>query len=172
MKASQSSRKKISSRKKSPVSLPVVVIGSDHGAYKTKQAVRKVLANAGYTIVDLGGFTDATPDDYPDIAAVVAKEVASDSSGETKGILLCGSGTGMAIAANKIRGIRAAVAYDSYSAKMARYDNDANVLALRGRKFSSAAAAKLALLFLRTPFSRIARHAKRVKKISALERTR
>lgn len=168
MKISQKSRSKTTAQ----ISLPVIVIGSDHGAYKTKQVVRKALANAGYTIVDLGGFSDSTADDYPDIASAVAKEILSDSSGEAKGILLCGSGTGMAIAANKLPGIRAAVAYDAYSAKMARFDNNANILALRGRKFPSSLAAKLALLFLRTPFSRLSRHTRRLKKISSLERVR
>jgi ribose 5-phosphate isomerase B len=124
----------------------------------------------GHTVVDAGGFSSDAKDDYPDFAKEVAHAVASDSSAKTKGILICGSGTGMVIAANKVHGIRAAFAYDPYSARMARHDNDANVLALRGRKFPAKTAAKLALIFLREPFSGIGRHRRRVRKVMALER--
>ena len=147
-----------------------IVIGCDHGGYGTKQAVIKELAKRDYTIVDVGGFSDKESDDYPVSAKQVADAGASDRTGMTRGILICGSGTGMAIAANKVRGIRAALAYDAYSARMARHDNDANVLTLRGRRFPAREAARLARIFLTTEFSGIDRHRRRIGKIAGMER--
>ncbi len=147
---------------------PAIVIGSDHAGFATKQRIVRALANAGYTIMDVGTFSADEPVDYPGYAKLVAKEVARDPSG-TKGILVCGSGTGMVIAANKVRGIRAAFAFDAYGARMARKDNDANVLALRGRRFPQEKAAALALAFLKAPFSGAPRHVRRVREIAALE---
>jgi ribose 5-phosphate isomerase B len=95
----------------------------------------------------------------------VARAVANDRTGKTKGVLICGTGTGMSIAANRHKGVRAALAYDAYSARMARHDNDANVVCLRGRQFPASKAANLALAFLKAPFSGIPRHARRIKKL-------
>ena len=142
-----------------------VVIGSDHGGYRTKQAVIRALAANRYTIVDVGGFDPAVPDDYPVYAHEVARAVAGDRTGKTSGVLICGSGTGMSIAANRHKGVRAALVYDSYSARMARHDNDANIACLRGRGFSEKRDVRLVLRFLRTPFSGIPRHARRIRKI-------
>jgi ribose 5-phosphate isomerase B len=150
--------------------LPVVVIGSDHAGYATKQAIVKHLAKKGYTLVDVGGFDPEAHDDYPDYAFEVAKAVASDKPGMTMGVLICGSGTGMAIAANKVKGIRAAVVYDEYSAEMARHDNDANIACLRGRGFSAAKDVRLVETFLSTPFSGILRHKRRIQKIAKMEK--
>jgi len=148
-------------------STPLVIIGSDHAAFHTKELIVKTLAKAGYTIVDVGGFSETIKDDYPVYAKQVAHAVANEKN--TFGILICGTGTGMAIAANKVPGIRAAVAYDAYSAKMARQDNDANIIALRARKTSSKREAKLALLFLKEPFSGMPRHKRRINLISKME---
>jgi ribose 5-phosphate isomerase B len=155
---------------RTPAPKPFIAIGSDHGGFATKSALSRALANAGYTLLDVGTFNDRTKVDYPDYAVQVARAVARDKSGKTKGILICGTGTGMCIAANKVRGIRAAVAYDAYSAQMAREHNDANVLCLRGRKFPRGKAVALAKLFLRTPFSGEERHKRRIRKVAALER--
>jgi len=149
---------------------PTVVIGSDHGGYKTKQSIIASLAKQGYTVVDVGDFRPDLPDDYPDYALEVAKAVAGDKTGNTKGILICGSGTGMAIAANKVKGIRASVVYDEYSARMARHDNDANIIALRGRAFATSKEPRFVKTFLTTPFSQIPRHKRRIKKIAQIER--
>lgn len=146
----------------------VVVIGSDHAGYRTKEAIKKALAGDGYEIVDVGGFDPSGSDDYPPYAKDVADAVASDKS--VKGILVCGSGTGMVIAANKVKGIRASVVYDAYSARMARHDNDANVIALRGRKFPQRDAVRFARLFLKTEFSGIDRHKRRINQIRRMER--
>jgi ribose 5-phosphate isomerase B len=148
---------------------PTVIIGADHAGFKAKDAIIGSLAKKGYVIVDVGGFSPNTPDDYPDYAVQVAKAVASDKTGNTRGVLICGSGTGMAIAANKTKGVRAAVIYDAYSAKMARHDNDANIAALRGRNFSVQKDVKLVHLFLETAFSGLQRHKRRIRKVGALE---
>jgi len=158
--------------KEIPASRVLVVIGNDHAGHATKQTIIKLLAKNNYTILDVGGFSPDVSDDYPDYAAEVAKTVASDKTGMTKGILICGSGTGMVIAANKVRGIRAAFSFDKHSAIMARHDNDANVLCLRGLNFPANTSAQLALLFLKTSFSGIDRHKRRVKKVMALEARR
>jgi ribose 5-phosphate isomerase B len=149
---------------------PLIIIGSDHAGYGTKQHIIQTLAKKGYTFVDVGGFKPDVPDDYPDYAYEVAKAVASDKTGNTKGVLICGSGTGMVIAANKVKGIRACVVYDNYSAKMARYDNDANIIALRSRKFKTAKDPQFVELFLKTEFSNLPRHKRRINKIKAIER--
>ena len=142
---------------------PTIIIGSDHGGYQTKQAVMKALAKEGYTIVDIGGYSPKKPDDYPDYAKEVAKTVAKGKN--TMGVLVCGTGTGMVMAANKVKGARAAMIYDAYSARMARHDNDANIAALRGRKFLQKKAIRITKMFLRTEFSKIPRHKRRIKKI-------
>lgn len=147
---------------------PTVVIGSDHAGYKTKQAIIKHLSQEGYTLVDVGAFTEERVD-YPQYAAEVAKAVAEDT--RARGILICGTGAGMAMAANKVRGARAALGYDEYSVRMAREHNDANILALRGREFPAAKAARLAQLFLQTKFSNAARHKNRIKQVGMLEQS-
>jgi ribose 5-phosphate isomerase B len=148
---------------------PTIVIGSDHAGYSAKQAIIKDLAKQGYTLVDVGGFDPDASDDYPDYAREVAKAVATDKQKKTTGVLICGSGTGMAIAANKVNGVRAAVVYDKYSAQMARNDNDANVIALRGRGVQPSKNVQLVNDFLQTPFSGLARHKRRIKKLQELE---
>lgn len=145
---------------------PAVIIGSDHAGFQTKQQIIKSLAKKGYTLVDVGTFNEERVD-YPHYAAEVAKAVVGDKT--VKGILVCGTGTGMAIAANKIKGIRAAFAFDEYSAKLAREHNDANIIALRGREFPAAKAAKLAETFLKTEFSGDARHKRRIAQLAKLE---
>lgn len=151
--------------------LPLIAIGSDHAGFAAKRAIIKDLAERKYVVIDVGSFDPNIPDDYPDYAAQVGKIVASDKDRMTKGVLICGSGTGMAIAANKIKGIRASVVYDDYSARMARYDNDANIIALRGRGFSQKKDVHLVHKFLSTSFSQISRHKRRIKKVAALEKT-
>jgi ribose 5-phosphate isomerase B len=164
----KSSVKQSSVQQSRSVHKPLVVIGSDHAGYKTKQAVMKALAKSGYTLLDVGTFNPDTRVDYPVYAEMVAKAVAHDP--HCKGILVCGTGTGMAIAANKHKGIRAAFAFDTYSAKMAREHNDANILALRGRQFPTKTDIRLAKTFLASTFSGDARHKRRIALIAKLER--
>ena len=108
-----------------------IAIGSDHRGFDYKQAVIKVLTEAGYSYQDFGSYT-ADPVDYPDIAEKVAESIVKGDF--DRGILICGTGIGMCIAANKVKGIRAAQCYNAFTAKRARQHNDAQICCLSGRK--------------------------------------
>lgn len=142
-----------------------VAIGSDHGGYHLKEAIKPVLRDFNVEIVDVGcGGTDSV--DYPDYALPVAQKVAS---GEVdRGILICGTGQGMAMSANKVKGIRCAVVVDTYSARMSREHNNANVLALGERVVGPGLAAEIVKIWLETPFAG-GRHERRVNKIGEIE---
>ncbi|MDR1088143.1 MAG: ribose 5-phosphate isomerase B [Coriobacteriales bacterium] len=142
-----------------------VALASDHGGFEQKQALVAALVREGYEVTDLGPFDDASVD-YPDYAVLVARAVANGSA--DRGVLVCGTGIGMAIAANKIAGIRAATVCSPEFAALARAHNDANVLALSGRFVDFEANRKIAELFLETPFAE-GRHARRVAKIEELD---
>lgn len=144
-----------------------VIIASDHAGFRLKQRIKKYLKKKKIEYEDLGT-NSLNSVDYPDYAIRVAKKVAE--SKETKGILVCGTGTGMTIAANKVKGIRAVAAYDAYSARMSRIDNDTNVLGLRGRFFPYEKVNKIISVWLNTPFSGEERHKRRIKKIADYER--
>ena len=139
-------------------------IGCDHAGYPMKLEVLAMLQEQGYTVEDMG--CDGSRADYPEIAAAVAKEVAPNP--EDKGILICGTGIGMSIAANKIRGVRAALCADHFSAKYTRLHNDANIICMGARTLGSGVALELVDLFLHTPFEG-GRHEKRVAMIKDLE---
>ena len=142
-----------------------VVIGCDHAAVALKDLVVAHLRGAGYQIEDLG--THSTdPVDYPDLAAQVARRVAA--GGAERGILCCGTGIGMSIAANKIPGIRAALCHDTTTARLSRLHNDANVLCMGGRTTGSETARDIVSTWLNTAYEG-GRHAQRVDKITALE---
>lgn len=144
-----------------------VFIGADHGGYGVKEKLKGFLKNKRVDFVDLGTY-NSDPMDYPDVASKVAKQVAKSKG--SRGILVCGSGTGMVIAANKVKGIRAAVAYDPYSAKMSRVDNDSNILGLRARFFPYEKTKKIVSTWLSTKFSNKKRHKDRIRKIARLEK--
>jgi len=139
-----------------------IYIASDHAGFKIKKKIIKIISQLGYEIEDLGPENE-DPVDYPDYAKKVTTKVSKYKN--SFGILICGSGTGMAIAANKIKGIRAAFCYDIYSAKMARYDNNANILTLRARNFLSFKYKPIVKTFLETRFSGIERHKRRINKL-------
>ena len=140
----------------------MIAIACDHGGYDYKQLVMEHLADRGLEYRDFGAFT---PDacDYPDLAIPVAEAVASGEC--EKGILICGTGIGMSIAANKVRGVRAAVCGDSFSVKATREHNDANVLCMGARVISAAKALEITDIFIDTPFSGEERHVRRISKI-------
>ena len=143
-----------------------ITIGSDHGAVALKAEVKRVLDGmAGVEVKDAGTFDESSVD-YPDIAEKVCREVAAGQA--DRGIVLCGTGIGISIAANKIKGIRAALCHDVYSARMSRAHNDANVLAMGGRVIGFGPAAEIVRIWLDTEFSG-GRHARRVAKIMALQ---
>lgn len=142
-----------------------VALGADHAGFELKEAVKRFLVERGVAHHDYGTSGLASVD-YPDYAALVAGAVASGRA--DRGILVCGSGVGMAIAANKVPGIRASVIADVDGAVLAREHNDLNVLTLGGRRTSATEAAAIVAAFLDTPFAS-GRHARRVQKIAELE---
>jgi len=142
-----------------------IAIGSDHAGFRLKETVKASLAQKGLDVVDLGTTSDASVD-YPDYARAVATEVASGAS--DRGILICGTGIGMAMAANKVKGIRAAPVTDLESARLGREHNDANVLTLGARITPPELALEIVQVFLDTPFAG-GRHQRRIDKIAAME---
>jgi ribose 5-phosphate isomerase B len=145
--------------------MTVVALGADHAGYELKEAVKTWLLRAGHGVVDFG--TDSTASvDYPDYAAAVAGAVASGTA--SRGVLVCGTGIGMAIAANKVAGIRAAQCSDEASARISRQHNDTNVLALGARTTGGDAAVGILSAWLDAAFEG-GRHVRRLDKVSALE---
>jgi ribose 5-phosphate isomerase B len=142
-----------------------VAIGSDHRGVKQKDFVKKVLAESGHSAEDFGAFTEDSVD-YPDIALKVGKAVASGEY--DAGILICDTGIGMCIAANKVDGIRAALCYDTFCAGRARQHNDANILCLSGRE-EEKNLREVVAMFFSTSFEG-GRHQRRIDKISAMEK--
>ena len=142
----------------------MIAIGCDHAAVSLKNAIMAHLEEQGIKYINLG--TDGDPCDYPDMAKAVAEKI---TSGECElGILLCGTGIGMSIAANKIKGIRAACCSDCFSVRYTRLHNDANILCMGERVIGKGLALELVDIFLSTPFEG-GRHLRRVEKIKALE---
>lgn len=143
-----------------------VLVASDHGGYSLKQEILKVLKQMNIPFADLGSDSEASVD-YPDYAEAVALKV---SKGEAdRGILVCGTGAGMAITANKFKGVRASIVSDLYTAQMTRQHNDLNVLCLGGRILSVTLACEIVKIFLVTPFEG-GRHERRINKIKDLEK--
>lgn len=140
----------------------MLAIGSDHGGFALKQAVMKHLADRGLAYRDFGTYT-ADSCDYPDYGRAVALAVAGGEC--ERGILICGTGIGISITANKVPGIRAAVCTDCFTAEATRLHNDANILALGGRVVGEGLALKIVDTFLDTPFSGEERHLRRISKI-------
>ena len=140
-------------------------IGSDHAGFRLKEHVREHLVDLGHDVVDVGTFDEESVD-YPDFAIGVARGVAAGVA--ERGILVCGSGLGMAIAANKVRGVRAIQATDAEMARVSRLHNDSNVLTLAGRYTEPASALEIADVFLKTEFEG-GRHQRRVEKVGAIE---
>ena len=138
-----------------------VCIASDHAGFQLKEFIKDFLINKNISIIDLGPLNQNSVD-YPDYAKKVSNRVKSKKS--EVGILVCGSGTGMAISANKVRKIRAAVCYNLKSTRLSRQHNNANVIALGARLTKKSTALQLISVFLKTKFEG-GRHLKRVKKI-------
>ena len=143
----------------------MLAIGSDHGGFALKQEIMAHLREKGIEFKDFGTYTEESCD-YPDYGEAVARAVASGEC--ERGIAVCGTGIGISIAMNKVRGIRAALCGDCYSAEMTRRHNDANILALGGRVVGAGLALKIVDTFLETPFEG-GRHARRVAKIHEIE---
>ncbi len=142
-----------------------VAVGSDHRGVRIRAKVVEVLHRLGHEVIDVGTFVDG-PCDYPDIAVLVARKIRV---GEVdRGILICGTGIGMAIAANKFPGIRAAPCYDDLTAELSRLHNDANVLCLSGDMLGPRLVERIVDIWLRTGFEG-GRHSRRLQKIREME---
>jgi ribose 5-phosphate isomerase B len=144
-----------------------VAIGADHAGFQLKQIISEYLRSAAHTVIDVGTDSDE-PVDYPDYAEALGKAVLEGQA--ERGVLICGSGVGACVAANKIPGIRAGQCHDSYSARQGVEHDDMNVLVLGARVIGSALACDLVDLFLAAQFSDEERHRRRLQKVKALER--
>ena len=145
-----------------------IAIGSDHAGWKLKAALVQLLKNKGFAVLDVGCENSTRRVDYPDYAQSVAQAVAGKKA--RYGVLCCGTGIGMSIAANKIPGIRASVAWNEKSASLAQEHNAANILCLGGRLLSKSKAAACLWAFLNSTPSSAPRHRQRIEKIRQLEK--
>ncbi|MGQ9902805.1 MAG: ribose 5-phosphate isomerase B [Anaerolineae bacterium] len=147
----------------------IIAVGSDHGGYALKVLVVEQLRAEGHQVIDVGAFSEERSD-YPDFARFVGEALQQGRA--ERGILLCGSGVGACIAANKMRGIRACVCHDTYSARQGVEHDDMNVLVLGGQVIGRELAFDLARAFLGARFNQGERYVARLKKVEALERER
>lgn len=143
-----------------------IFIAADHAGFKLKNELKQKLAEQNLKIEDLTPTLIKLDDDYPDIAQILAKKITETNG---RGILICGSGNGVCLAANKIKGIRAALGYNTQSAKWASEHLNANVLCLAGAILSPEYAVSIVRYWLETPFSKEERHKRRIEKIKKLE---
>src|SRR3990167_11364881 len=143
-----------------------IYIGSDHGGFALKEELREHLKTEGHEILDLGTFDTKKKVDYPDLARKVDKKVRENAG--SKGVLVCGTGIGVAIAANKLKGIRAANVHDATEARLSRQHNDANIVTVGQRTLGSETAKEVVDTFLKTAFEG-GRHVSRIEKITAIE---
>jgi len=143
-----------------------VVIGSDHAGFALKNSVGDVLRSLGHQVLDVGAFNE-NPSDYPDFAAAVGRAILDGKA--DRGVLVCGSGVGASVAANKLMGIRAAVCHDTYSAHQGVEHDDMNVLVMGSRIIGVKLAEDLVKAYLAAAFTNEERHVRRLGKIKALE---
>lgn len=144
-----------------------IAVAADHAGYDIKEVVAAHLRVQGHDVLDLGVDTAAVPSDYPDAAAAVAQAIRAGDA--ERGVLVCGSGVGASVAANKFRGILAAICHDTYSARQGVEHDQMNVLVLGGRIIGEALARDLVDAFIGAEFDGVERHQRRVDKITAIE---
>lgn len=144
-----------------------IAIGADHGGFPLNERVIEELRRAGHELIDFGTHDGSLPDDYPDYAKQVGEAVQNGSV--DIGLLICGSGVGAAVAANKLRGIRAALCGDTYSARQSREHDDCNVLCLGARVVGVELALEIVRAFVAARFTREERHLRRLAKVKAME---
>jgi RpiB/LacA/LacB family sugar-phosphate isomerase len=144
-----------------------IALGADHAGFELKQSLHAALTEQGHEVNDLGTFDPSQPDDYPDYAVAVGRVL--HAGGADRGILVCGSGVGVSVAANKLPGIRAGLCHDTYSAHQGVEHDDMNVLVLGSRVIGPALANELVRAFLGASFTHEARHERRLAKVRALE---
>jgi len=144
-----------------------IAVGADHAGTPLNEKVIDELRSLGHEVVDLGTHDSSKPDDYPDYAVAVAEKVVSGSC--ERGVLICGSGVGVSVAANKVPGIRAGMCHDTYSAHQGVEHDHTNVLVLGARVIGEALARELVRAFVNAQFSSEERHLRRLGKIAAIE---
>ena len=143
-----------------------IVIGSDHAGFQLKNAMGDVIRSLGHSVLDVGAFNE-NPSDYPDYAEAVGRAVL-DGRAE-RGVLICGSGVGVSVAANKIKGIRAGVCHDTYSGHQGVEHDSMNVLVMGSRVIGEKLAEDIVRAYLAAKFTNEARHVRRLAKVQALE---
>ena len=143
-----------------------IILGSDHAGFELKEEIKKLLRELGYSYEDIGTHSNE-PCDYPKNALTVAKKVANSKN---LGILMCGTGLGEAIVANKVKGIRATNCFSEETAKLAKEHNNSNILCLGARILTKEKAKKITKTWLKAEFSSEARHKRRVRQISEIEK--
>ena len=141
-----------------------IYLGADHNGFKLKAELKKYFDNKKIKYQDLGNLKFNRNDDYPAYAKLVAKKVAKSKN--SMGILLCGSGQGMCMSANKIKNIRAALGWSVAAAKRSRHDDDANILCIPAWRLNNDQSMRVVKAWLSTPFSKLVRHKRRIKKIN------
>lgn len=144
----------------------IIAIGADHGGYSLKEDLKKYLKSLKHEVHDVGAHNDE-PSDYPDFALAVAQQILLNKA--KRGILICGSGVGASIAANKFPGIRAAICHDAFSARQGVEDDNINVLCLGARVIGTELAKDLVSIWLKAAFSDAERHVRRLEKIESIE---
>ena len=145
-----------------------IAVAADHAGYELKEMLKGYVTSLGYQVIDVGTFHPELPDDYPDWAEALAARIRSGEA--ARGILICGSGVGVCVAANKIPGIRAAICHDNYSARQGVEHDDMNVLVLGARIIGTELANDLVRSFLGATFSHEERHERRLAKVNAIEK--
>ena len=145
-----------------------IYIGADHNGYELKRSLLEELMNAGYTVVDEGDQRLKPDDDFPEFASRVIAAMKSSDDDDARGILICGSGQGMCMAANRFKGIRASLVWSSEEAHASRNDDDSNVLCLPSRYITTPDAVHLAEVWLSTPFAGAPRFKRRIKALDKL----
>jgi ribose 5-phosphate isomerase B len=144
-----------------------VAISCDHGGFEYKNDLLKLIGDVGHEVIDLGAFNKDPSDDYPDCAAALANALLNGEA--ERGILICGSGVGVSVAANKFKGIRAGVCHDTYSAHQCVEHDDVNVVCIGQRVIGIELAREIITIFLAAKFSHESRHERRLAKIKAIE---
>lgn len=146
----------------------MIYIGADHRGYKLKEALKLYLKELNFEFEDLGAKELIPDDDYPDYAVLVAKKVAEDPE-KNRGVLICGSGVGVDIVADKFKGVRSALCFDASQARASRNDDNTNVLSFSADFIPENSAKEILKIWLETPFSYLERHVRRVEKIKKIE---
>ena len=145
-----------------------IAIGADHGGFELKQELKELISSQGHEVQDVGAHALEPADDYPDFTRAVAESVAG--RGAERGIMICGSGVGASVAANKVKGVRASVCHDTYSAHQGVEHDNMNILCLGARVVAVELAKELAGAFLNARFTGEERHRRRLDKVAAIEK--